>query len=571
MKCEYKKVLIILGVVILILVNFLFFWLGYYFFENPILGDFEIQGIKEEEGKLLLDITPSNHAVKYVTTIMKEGKKLYETTSDSSKIYLEDLELDYESEVEIFVKAISKKGTEKNTNSYHYKSMDATFDKSENHKLSDRDLTLSILGFQKNENYKVELYYGKNKLYETDVEKSTISIPYPIVEGYSGRITAYLKKESGRVLSRFNFYLNTPIVGKVKILSPETDYTTRWDDVTINFEGGENANHFFINFYINDQLEYSEEMEVNQNQIKIPAEKFNQNTDYVLELEAVYEDYFEISEKQSVLVHIKGKETTSGVYTTHNPNHIKAGTKVKLKTITEGATIYYTTDGSDPEISGMVYKTPLEINQNMTVKAYAVSRNRYSTPVYTYQFNISDKTPVIYLSPSNQDENYGALHTGFTNEMNMMNKIADVVQRELTEKKITVYRNNPYGNINTWTNESNSVHADFHFAIHSNASKTRLARGPEMYVDTETSLSFSIASNIYENLWSIYEGNTNYEYHRGIRYARGSLGEASDTYLPCSSLLEVAFHDNTEDATWIANNVEKIGLSLASSIISYYN
>ena len=38
-------------------------------------------------------------------------------------------------------------------------------------------------------------------------------------------------------------------------------------------------------------------------------------------------------------------------------------------------------------------------------------------------------------------------------------------------------RNNPYGDINAWNSFSNSVGADFHFAIHSNGSTNHTARG----------------------------------------------------------------------------------------------
>ena len=155
--------------------------------------------------------------------------------------------------------------------------------------------------------------------------------------------------------------------------------------------------------------------------------------------------------------------------------------------------------------------------------------------------------------------------------MEIMNKIADVVQQNLTEKGVIVYRNVPSAGINAWNAESNYVKADFHLAIHSNASGTRLARGIEIYVDKETSKALSIASVIYENLWQIYDGNDNPLYDRGIKYARGSLGEVNEDFLPCGSLIEVAYHDQYDDALWIMQNIENIGNNIANSIYSYYN
>ena len=108
-------------------------------------------------------------------------------------------------------------------------------------------------------------------------------------------------------------------------------------------------------------------------------------------------------------------------------------------------------------------------------------------------------------------------------------------------------------------------------AIHSNASKDHTARGIEIHVDDETSPSLSAATFVYNNLWSIYPGNTNPSYNRGVKYARGSLGEANDDYVRNGALIEVAFHDEYNDALWIVENMEQIGQNIASSIISYYN
>ena len=242
-----------------------------------------------------------------------------------------------------------------------------------------------------------------------------------------------------------------------------------------------------------------------------------------------------------------------------------------MKTVTSDATIYYTLDGSEPTVNSMIYKYPITITEDMILKTFAVSKNRYDSVIRTYSFKIMEKTPIIYLSPSNQNENYGVGSVGYTTEMEIMNKLADVVERELKANGIIVYRNNPKLGIDEWVVESKYLKADFHFALHSNASSRKTARGPEIHVDNEYSLSYSIASNIYENLWNIYDGNDNYDYYRGIKFTRGTLGEASDHYLECSSLLEVAFHDEYSDASWIINNLETIGKNIANSIVSYYN
>lgn len=573
MKREYKRTLIIMGIILAILVNFLCFWIGYHNFLYPKLGNFEIKMMEEEKDVLVLTVSRCHNAIEYFVEIIKDGQKIYETTSKEERIELNDFEAEYNDKVEVKVTAKNKNGEEeksKNTFFYLYKA--ATLNKEKDHLLSGtRDLTLSVLGFDYKKDYKIELQYKNAKIYEALVANEDIIIPYNVVEGYSGRITAYLKNENDRTTSSFNFYLNTPIVGKINIETPNNEYTTRWDDIEISYKGGTNANHFYINLLKEGILRERFEVEPEKNKVIVPATKLEPNSDYQILLEAVYDDFTEIGETSEIIAHIGKVEVTNGVFTSHNPTFIKKGTKVTLQTINEDATIYYTIDGSIPTTESLKYEVPISIENDTIIKTYAVSRNRLDSFVSTYDFKVKEKTPVIYLSPSNQEQNYGVQSTGFTTEMEIMNKIADVVERELKNAGLTVYRNNPNGDMNAWASVSRSVGADFHFAIHSNASSSKVARGPEIHVDNENSLAFSIASNIYENLWNIYAGHDNYSYHRGVKFSRGALGEANDQYLSCSSLIEVAFHDQIDDATWIMNNIENIGKNLASSIISYYN
>ena len=65
---------------------------------------------------------------------------------------------------------------------------------------------------------------------------------------------------------------------------------------------------------------------------------------------------------------------------------------VTISTITEGATIYYTTDGTDPTTESNLYSEPIEVNTDMTIKAIAVKDSEIST-VATAKY-------VINLTPS---------------------------------------------------------------------------------------------------------------------------------------------------------------------------
>lgn len=68
---------------------------------------------------------------------------------------------------------------------------------------------------------------------------------------------------------------------------------------------------------------------------------------------------------------------------------------VEIACTTEGATIYYTLDGTTPTTSSNVYSAAITISENTTVKAYAVKENMLDSDVATaeYTINIVPPTP----------------------------------------------------------------------------------------------------------------------------------------------------------------------------------
>lgn len=77
--------------------------------------------------------------------------------------------------------------------------------------------------------------------------------------------------------------------------------------------------------------------------------------------------------------------------------HRRAGavaenTQVSLKTATEGAAIYYTTDGSTPTTASNVYDStnPFVISKNTTIKALAV-KDKMESEVVTFAYTVSEK------------------------------------------------------------------------------------------------------------------------------------------------------------------------------------
>ena len=61
-----------------------------------------------------------------------------------------------------------------------------------------------------------------------------------------------------------------------------------------------------------------------------------------------------------------------GAVTVAQPQIVNEGNVISIKTATEGATIYYTTDGTEPTIASTLYENPFTVSRNCTVLAIAI-------------------------------------------------------------------------------------------------------------------------------------------------------------------------------------------------------
>lgn len=164
----------------------------------------------------------------------------------------------------------------------------------------------------------------------------------------------------------------------------------------------------------------------------------------------------------------------------------------------------------------------------------------------------------IYLSPSTQERNIG--YGNYGSEEYRMNQVADVVEKILTQHGVKVYRNRPDWDLKEVVRDSNLRKSDLHFAIHSNAGG---GRGAEIFAYSSQSEGAKATKIIYDE----FEKITNIK-GRGIKF-NSKFYELNSTNAP-AILIEVAFHDNLEDANWIINNIEKIGVALAKGVLKYF-
>lgn len=173
--------------------------------------------------------------------------------------------------------------------------------------------------------------------------------------------------------------------------------------------------------------------------------------------------------------------------------------------------------------------------------------------------------PSIYLSPSTQEFNP---YVGGGNEEYYMNLIADAMIPYLNATGISYTRNTPDMTAASSIAASNMGNYNAHVALHSNASPPQNAgqtRGSEVYYYPGSSAGQRLAEIIANNLKLIYPLPD-----RVRTVATTTLGEVRRTRAP-SVLIEFAYHDNTEDADWIRNNIDAIAANVVASLADYFN
>lgn len=172
--------------------------------------------------------------------------------------------------------------------------------------------------------------------------------------------------------------------------------------------------------------------------------------------------------------------------------------------------------------------------------------------------------PIIYLSPSTQENNYYV--TGGTEEQ-WMNRLADAMEPYLTASGIQYVRNTPEMTAASSIRASNAGNYDLHLALHSNAApegQYGSARGIIVFYYPASSAGQRASLIIADNLKSIYplpdlvraEPTT-------------AIGEVRRVRAP-SVFLEIGYHDNPDDAAWVTNNLDAIARNLVLSLTEYF-
>lgn len=172
--------------------------------------------------------------------------------------------------------------------------------------------------------------------------------------------------------------------------------------------------------------------------------------------------------------------------------------------------------------------------------------------------------PIIYLSPSTQENNYYV--SGGTEEQ-YMNLLADKMIPYLDSSGIRYTRNTPSMTAASSIAASNAGNYDFHLALHSNAApegRYGTVRGIIAFYYPGSAKGKRAAEIFADNLRAIYPLPDKVR-----AQATTTIGEVRRVRAP-AVLLEIGYHDNTDDAAWIKNNLDEIARVLVLALTEYF-
>lgn len=172
--------------------------------------------------------------------------------------------------------------------------------------------------------------------------------------------------------------------------------------------------------------------------------------------------------------------------------------------------------------------------------------------------------PVIYLSPSTQEGNF---YVNGGTEEEWMNRLADAMVPYLDASGIQYTRNTPEMTAASSIRASNAGSYALHLALHSNASAPSnygKNRGILVFYYPGSTQGKRAAEIVANNLKAIYPLPNQVEARPST-----SIGEVRLPTAP-SVFLELGYHDNADDATWIKSNLDAAARNIVLSLTEYF-
>lgn len=172
--------------------------------------------------------------------------------------------------------------------------------------------------------------------------------------------------------------------------------------------------------------------------------------------------------------------------------------------------------------------------------------------------------PRIFLSPSAQEGNSYVI--GGSEEY-YMNLVADAMEPYLLSTGIAYTRNNRYQTLRQIIDHANAGRYDLHFALHSNAAPEQMSgmlQGTDVYYYPTSTQGGRAAQVIADNFKKIYP------HPEKVRAVPSTtIAELRESHNP-AVLIEMAYHDNLEDAQWVSDNIRPIGRNLVQGLAQFF-
>lgn len=172
--------------------------------------------------------------------------------------------------------------------------------------------------------------------------------------------------------------------------------------------------------------------------------------------------------------------------------------------------------------------------------------------------------PIIYLSPSTQENN---LYVNGGTEEEWMNRLADTMEPYLSANGIRYVRNTPDMTAASSIRASNSGTYDLHLALHSNAApegRYGQVRGILVYYFPGSTQGREAANLVADNLKTIYPLPNNVRAEPTT-----AIGEVRRVRAP-SVFIELGYHDNPDDATWVKHNLDPVARSIVLALTEFF-
>ncbi len=556
------------------------------FIEMRKLTPFDIEGViqttDKKENLSMLKWSSSKNAVKYRVAVLNEDLEVLSSkTTENTELSLDGLDVETRENIIIDVMAYDIEGNKIEADTKHYKAewTNPTISKEElkDGILNNKDLKVKIL-YKNNvvlNDYYLILKKDNRDLYKAPLNENYAIIPKNVLSLLYGDYELILCKDvdDTRVVidsTKLKIYL--PQISDIEMVYPKDNSSILWDDFDITFEGGEHATNYYLSLIDENGNIIIDDEEILNKKKSIKIDTLEENKNYTLSIRAFNKLDKKIEKIKSINFKTESKRTTEKVESSVQNGEIRKGDSIVLSSKTSDADIYYTLDGSIPTINSNKYNEPIKIDKDITIKAIAVRKNMYDSEISEFSYWVYDKSNSVYISPSNQYDNLGVSSVGYSNEMEMMNKVADYTEEYLNSHKIKVYRNNPNMTLEEIARDSSKKEISMHVAIHSNASaynKKGSQTGIETwYFDNTCITQKKIAQTLQNSVMEIYYNKNR---NRGIKDSStiGGFYEISPKSVTNGVLIEVGFHDNREDATWIVNNLQTIGEAIGKGIVNY--